>query len=256
MKKIYIAGPMRGYPGLNWPAFDSAAKRARKMGYEVVNPAEMDREIGIDPNSTFTDAQVEEMLKRDFQAIDQCDAIALLCGWSHSKGALREIEYALSRKKMILHESDFLPYSPAHSRPLDEAMYPPPRRRIKDSGKRHEFESGMVRDVQDDKTLYDLIYDGPMFERWATHLTHGAKKYAARNWMKASGDAELQRFRASAFRHFIQWFRGDTDEDHAAAVFFNLNGAEYVKAKLGSNKDGLVERIAQSASAVVEEAAA
>ena len=107
---------------------------------------------------------------------------------------------------------------------------------VKDSGKRKEFESGMVRDVTDDKTFVSLVYDGPMFWRWAVHLTKGAVKYAKRNWMKANGEEELERFKDSAARHFYQWYRGDTDEDHAAAVFFNINGAEYVKGKISNEK--------------------
>jgi hypothetical protein len=103
---------------------------------------------------------------------------------------------------------------------------------IKDSGKRMEFDSGMVRDVTEGKPRIDLVYDGPMLARWAQHLTGGAQKYDARNWMKARGQAELDRFRESAARHFFQWFTGDTDEDHAAAVMFNINGAEYVKERL------------------------
>lgn len=103
---------------------------------------------------------------------------------------------------------------------------------IKDSGKRLSFDSGMVRDTQEGKCLYLLVRDGPMFERWAQHLTKGAIKYSARNWMQANGEEELDRFLNSAARHFEQWLRGDTDEDHAAAVFFNINGAEYVKAQL------------------------
>lgn len=104
---------------------------------------------------------------------------------------------------------------------------------VKDSGDRQEFESGMKRDTQDNKVLYSLIFDGPMLERYAEHLTKGAKKYDARNWMKAQSEEELQRFRESAIRHFIQWLRGDRDEDHAAAVWFNVNGAEYVRTKIG-----------------------
>lgn len=103
---------------------------------------------------------------------------------------------------------------------------------IKDSGKRQEFNSGMVRDVDDDKVDYTLALDGPMFERYAQHLTEGAKKYAKRNWMKAASGEERDRFIESAVRHFIQWLRGETDEDHAAAIFFNINGAEYVNDKL------------------------
>ena len=102
---------------------------------------------------------------------------------------------------------------------------------IKDSGERASFESGMVRDVSDDKMEWALVADGPMLARWAQHLTNGAKKYSKRNWMLASGEAEYERFRESAFRHFMQWYSGDRDEDHAAAVFFNINGTEYVKCR-------------------------
>lgn len=103
---------------------------------------------------------------------------------------------------------------------------------VKDSGERHEFSSGMVRDTSTNKIDYRLALDGPMFERWAEHMTKGAAKYKPRNWMLAEGGEELDRFRASAFRHFIQWMNGDTDEDHAAAVFFNINGAEYTKGRI------------------------
>lgn len=100
---------------------------------------------------------------------------------------------------------------------------------VKDSGERQQFASGMQRDVTDDKVRYDLAFDGPMFERYAAHMTKGAQKYEARNWMKATGAEEMERFRQSAIRHFVQWLRGDRDEDHAAAVMFNLNGYEYVR---------------------------
>lgn len=103
---------------------------------------------------------------------------------------------------------------------------------VKDSGKRQEFTSGMVRDVDEGKVNYGLVLDGPMFERWAAHLTKGAKKYARRNWMLATGQEEYERFKESALRHFVQWWKGERDEDHAAAVMFNVNGAEYVAGKL------------------------
>jgi len=93
------------------------------------------------------------------------------------------------------------------------------------------FSTGMVRDTSNNKPRYDLIYL-PMITRWAELMARGAKHYGARNWEKASTQEELDRFKESAFRHFIQWFRGDTDEDHAAAVFFNISGVEYVKGRL------------------------
>ena len=102
---------------------------------------------------------------------------------------------------------------------------------IKDSGKREQFGSGMVRDTAEGKTNYLLTRDGPMYERWAEHLTAGAQKYAKRNWMLAVGVEEYDRAMESAARHFDQWLRGDDDEDHAAAVFFNINEVEFMRAK-------------------------
>lgn len=114
----------------------------------------------------------------------------------------------------------------------DAARVTAERFTVKDSGQRQQFAGGMQRDVTTGKVDYSLVLDGPMFERWAVHLTKGAQKYDKRNWLKAAGAEEYERFRESALRHFLQWYRGETDEDHASAVLFNINGAEYTKAKL------------------------
>jgi hypothetical protein len=98
----------------------------------------------------------------------------------------------------------------------------------KDSGARTEFEGGGVRDTEDDKVDYSLAYDGPMFDRYAELMTRGAKKYEARNWMKFNDAAARDRAYRSLNRHFRQYIRGDQDEDHAAAIIFNLNVLEYI----------------------------
>lgn len=104
----------------------------------------------------------------------------------------------------------------------------------KDSGERVEFDSGMTRDTTVGKVLWHLVTSGPMLRRWAGLLTRGAVKYSADNWLKAAGTEEYDRFRESAFRHFMQWYSGENDEDHAAAVYFNINGAEYVREKMAA----------------------
>jgi hypothetical protein len=107
-----------------------------------------------------------------------------------------------------------------------------------DSGERQQFSTGMRRDVQEGKPRFDLItpvklpFEDQMLTRWARLMTRGAVKYGDRNWEKARTLTEMARFRASAFRHFMQWFIGaDDGEDHAAATFFNISGAEYVKCR-------------------------
>ncbi len=106
----------------------------------------------------------------------------------------------------------------------------------KDSGKRQVFATGMQRDTSEGKERPDLVRDGPMLRRWIGLMTRGAQKYDARNWMKASTEEELERAYISADRHDEQWRRGETDEDHAAAMYFNINLAEYIKEKLAEPK--------------------
>lgn len=107
----------------------------------------------------------------------------------------------------------------------------------KDSGRREEYASGMVRDINGDKPRFDLIlpegipYEEQFLTRLAALLTRGALKYGERNWEKASGEEEVSRFRASALRHLLQWMCGENDEDHAAAVVFNLLACETTKAR-------------------------
>ena len=109
----------------------------------------------------------------------------------------------------------------------------------KDSGQRQEYASGMRRDLQDGKPNFALItplhvpFNEQMLTRWAALMERGAKKYGNRNWEKAGSVEELERFKASAFRHFMQWLCGANDgEDHAAAVYFNIQCAEYVERKI------------------------
>jgi hypothetical protein len=95
MPKVYIAGPMRGYPEYNFPAFDAAARQWRKAGWDVVNPAELDRVAGV---HEFTDPLpagfLRDAMKRDLVAICECDAIALLPGWEQSSGVKVELTLA------------------------------------------------------------------------------------------------------------------------------------------------------------------
>lgn len=112
----------------------------------------------------------------------------------------------------------------------------------KDSGQRQTFSTGMQRDSGQKDLRPDLVY-GPMLVRWSELMGRGAGKYGERNWEKACTQEELDRFKASAFRHFVQWFYGmNPEEDHAAAVFFNVAGTEYVRERM---KEGALKAPAE-----------
>ena len=81
MKRIYVSGPMTGIESFNFPAFNAEAARLRALGYEVVNPVEINGD---------TTMRWEECLKRDIVAMMDCDTLALLPGWMNSRGAQLE----------------------------------------------------------------------------------------------------------------------------------------------------------------------
>ncbi|MDR1529002.1 MAG: DUF4406 domain-containing protein [Burkholderiales bacterium] len=85
MNRIYISGPMTGLPGCNFATFNAAAARLRLLGYEVVNPAE----LNTDPETDWHTA-----LRKDLQALLTCDTLALLGGWQKSSGAHLEMHVA------------------------------------------------------------------------------------------------------------------------------------------------------------------
>ena len=83
--KWYIAGPMTGLPGLNFPAFHTEAARLRALGYEVANPAE------INPEPTVG---WQACMRADIAQLVTCDGVRLLEGWERSRGASLEAHIA------------------------------------------------------------------------------------------------------------------------------------------------------------------
>ena len=103
----YIAGPMRGYPLFNFPAFDAASIFLRAYGHEVISPAEMDRDAGFDPSvAAISDEEYEAALARDLEALGKCDGIYLLRGWERSHGARREVHKAIYLGLQIMLEAE------------------------------------------------------------------------------------------------------------------------------------------------------
>lgn len=100
---IYIAGPMTGIPQWNFPAFDAAAERLRRVGHIAVNPADFDREAGFDPAAhEVTKEFLAAALRRDIDAVFAADGVAVLPGWHRSVGARVEVLLAVRLGKPII----------------------------------------------------------------------------------------------------------------------------------------------------------
>jgi len=82
-QRVYVSGPMTGYPDYNGNAF-AAAATALAPYYTVVNPAE-----DLDPDRAWADA-----LRADLQQLLTCDGVATLSGWYGSRGARLEVHVA------------------------------------------------------------------------------------------------------------------------------------------------------------------
>jgi hypothetical protein len=115
-EKIYVAGPMRGYPEFNFPAFRAAAKLLREQGYTVFSPAERDEEVhGEEFASNFPTGSLEDATNQGFSLrralyddlafiTREADAIYMLKGWEKSAGAQAEWATARALDLDIIYE--------------------------------------------------------------------------------------------------------------------------------------------------------
>jgi hypothetical protein len=96
--KLYLAGPMRGYPEYNFPAFHAMSKRLRAAGHDVYSPAEADEKEDKNTSKIApeeAEAKFAYYLSRDIGAIARQKAVAVLPGWEKSSGAKLEVHFAL-----------------------------------------------------------------------------------------------------------------------------------------------------------------
>jgi len=110
--KVYVAGPMTGYPQFNIPAFERQTRRLRAAGFEVVSPVERDSPAvqeaaraskdGALVNDQIAGETWGQILARDVMIVaDEVQGIVALPRWEKSKGARLEIFVALLCKKPV-----------------------------------------------------------------------------------------------------------------------------------------------------------
>lgn len=89
---------------------------------------------------------------------------------------------------------------------------------MQDGGSRVKHDSGALREDQNGKGAWSYIpYDA--LQRVAIWYELGAKKYAPRNWEKGLSVTECAN---AAARHLWKFMWGWKDEDHLAAVVWNV----------------------------------
>lgn len=94
--RLFVSGPMTGLPDYNLPAFEEAADKLRAAGYGVCNPG---RRGVIRTTSGGTSEASDSYEWRDYMRaairdLLDCDAVAVLPGWEHSKGSRLEVTIA------------------------------------------------------------------------------------------------------------------------------------------------------------------
>lgn len=101
--KLYIAGPMQGYPSRNAAAFDEAADLLRDAGYDVVHPGDLHGSSWPPPDGTVDSEQrFQGYMRVDLRALLDCGGVALLEDWHQSRGA--NIEHTVARATGIPSE--------------------------------------------------------------------------------------------------------------------------------------------------------
>lgn len=101
VRRLYVAGPMSGYPESNYPLFHEVSARLRGAGYEVVNPAEVSLE---------REGKVHylDFLREDLVQMLTCFGICVLPDWWESTGARNEVHVGGLLKMAVRTEAEWL----------------------------------------------------------------------------------------------------------------------------------------------------
>jgi hypothetical protein len=187
---------MRHVKWFNFPAFDAARDKLKAEGWEVISPADMDRETGFDATKLPEDYDwgripdnfdLKACIDRDVAAVLKADAIYLLDGWETSMGTRAEKSVAEWAMKRIMYQTP-----PMHT---GEVISTDAITGAKKATKLARF---------------DLIPVRPLWEL-ATHYGKGALKYAERNF---EAGYKWSFSYAAAMRHLNQFWSGeDIDEE-------------------------------------------
>lgn len=237
VRTVYLSGGITDVDGYA-RQFAVAAAVLRGDGYDVVSPVELDDPVMAKAaQDNRYGAEYEALLARDLEAIEGpgVDAVFVLPGWEHSRGACREVETARRCGKPVLaypggevvdHLGDY------------------------ETTTIRTFGTGATRDTDEGKPDYEGYLSPAVLAAFGRYmLRHSTQPdgqvRASDNWQKG---IPLPAYMKSAFRHFVDWWtihRNDRQpvnavdvEEAVCALIFNACG--YLHEHL---KDAERERI-------------
>jgi hypothetical protein len=123
-------------------------------------------------------------------------------------------------------------FTPDLSKPLTERKIVGFSKVMDHGGEKIMSETGGLRETAVGKGRFDLLPMTALF-RLAKHYEAGSVKYGPRNWEKG---LPLSRFIDSAFRHLAQFMEGNRDEDHLAAILWNISGYIWTEEQIRLGK--------------------
>ena len=91
----YFGGTSAGYP-TSREEFGNAADELRALGYHIINPAEICQVI---PNDQLS---YEVIMQIDLVLLEKADYLVQLPDWEESRGANRELGFALGTDKIVV----------------------------------------------------------------------------------------------------------------------------------------------------------
>jgi dATP/dGTP diphosphohydrolase len=131
--------------------------------------------------------------------------------------------------------------------------------KLPDSGERDVKENGFMREPEGQKpdfvpmlTARGLeLVPAELIRRIAEHYYQGGLKYEPDNWRRGTDEESLTRNKRSAARHFVAWLYGRGDEDHLAAVTWNM--ITYEINRQAANVEQAKADVAQARTVKVDE---
>jgi len=100
-------------------------------------------------------------------------------------------------------------------------------KKLADSGKRVEYENGVLRETNCNKGRCDLL---PFYTliKLSKQFEIANEKYPERNWEQGM---PLHCFLDSAIRHLFKYMDGQNDEDHLTSALWNIACAIWTEEK-------------------------